>query len=69
MDLEMIAIEVLKKMGGQSHSEDLLFVEVLNEYPQLVDYQLNIKKAISNLVKKGIIVHEKQMPLWIRLNQ
>ncbi len=67
MDLKKNVVSVLDSMGGKSHSEDLLFTEILNQHPELIDKQVEIRKAISDLVNSGTIVHDDKMPNWIRL--
>ena len=67
---EEIVIDVLSNMGsctGRARSEDLLFREVLDKHKNLIDNQAEIREAISNLVRKGIIVHDKYPDYWIHL--
>ena len=69
-EFEEIVIDVLSNMGsctGRARSEDLLFREVLDKHTNLIDKQAEIREAISNLVRKGIIVHDKYPDYWIHL--
>ena len=70
MDFEKIVIDVLSRMGsgeGIAHSEELLFEEVIKSIKNGVDFQNEIKCAITSLVSKGVIVHDSKIPEWIYL--
>ena len=68
MNLEKIVTEVLSsRANGNAHSEDLLFEEVLKQHEELVSNQADVRKAIADLIAKGIIVHDSKMPNWIHL--
>lgn len=75
IDYEKLVMNVLSSMAGgesEAHSEDALFTEVLKQYPELSDIpsgQSAVRKAISDLVQKGVIIHDEKMPNWIRLNK
>jgi len=69
MNIENIVVKVFSSMGGEAHSEDLLFAEVLKQHKELVDNQADVRKAIASLLQKGVIVHDSKMPLWIHLNK
>ena len=71
MNFEKIVIDVLSRMGsgeGIAHSEGLLFAEVIKSIKNGVDFQNEIKCAITSLVSKGVIVYDSKMPGWIYLN-
>lgn len=69
MNLEKIVLDVFASGSGQAHSEDMLFIEVINQHKELIDRSNDIRAAISSLINKGFIVHDKQMPNWIKLEK
>lgn len=72
MDLKKTVVDVLASMAtgnGEAKSEDLLFSEVLKIHKELVDSQVEIRKAINELIEDGTIIHDSTMKSWIRLNK